>query len=341
MDFDQVQKEVRFHVRESTSETQTPWFSESSSAILYLKRSQGIAEDELVAWRSALGTGKNAVRKFLSFYSVSDYAAAARRWLSDNSGNAEAFSTRISPLAPEFGWESSAPSATPAPIVVARVSGPIGLDGDVQDLLPPISASFEQLVLAPAAPAQAAQQSGRILVAHGEGIALGTVEGCSEPTESAPVAESFEFGDSITVGDVAFPKLNETWLKVRGTDFSPWSYVLLPPGGAPSVEIGEPSAELTVTGKPDRLPTLADVDEMVRTISDLKSERRSVSWVSIATPKTESSKHQDLLALRATHISQVLVENGVPRPNITTAQEQEFAGDDIRVRIFTTKGGEQ
>ncbi|MEA2985810.1 MAG: hypothetical protein QOD94_2064 [Alphaproteobacteria bacterium] len=333
MEFTDIRREVHFEVSDRTANGQIPWFSESSSAFVFFRRSEKVAEEERTTWLATLETGQSkAVRRFLKLYSVSDYAKVARRWIADQSDAASDFFTHVSPFAAEIAWEQ--PSAVP--VVANRVFGPVALDRtavavDGVENVPP---SLAGVVLSTGAAPQS-EVSGRILAGHGEGIALTSIEARSAPDRSSPVVQTFEYGDHLVIESVTMPDDDSTWLQIAPEEGAS-AYIAIPESNQPQqVEIGEPRLGLMVPPKTGAaLPTLVDGDRLIEAIKELREGGESISWVSIATPRADSPQMQDILALRAAHVSAILTDYGIRRGIITSVEEQDFTGENIRVRVF-------
>ncbi|KQQ30771.1 hypothetical protein ASF58_24445 [Methylobacterium sp. Leaf125] len=117
---------VRFLVLNKTKDTsnqQTPWRTDSNSSYIYFMPSKRILALELEAWKAALRSKVPVdVEAFLSFYSTSRYADAARLWLKEH-GTKERPSTKVLPTALERAWTGRGSQATP----VTRFDGPFSL----------------------------------------------------------------------------------------------------------------------------------------------------------------------------------------------------------------------
>jgi len=136
-------------------------------------------------WESALkrSTAK-AIERFAEMYAVSPYAAAARKWLTENRNRDVGNFTQISPSAADAQW--SAPKETKT----AKVTGPLAFDrsGGPEDL----SSDRSVALLKSASVAD-------ILIEAGEVVLLAKMSVRSEPSPNAPILKTYPFGTKLRV----------------------------------------------------------------------------------------------------------------------------------------------
>jgi hypothetical protein len=362
-DLDDVRKEVRFAVRFKTENKQVPWFSDSSSAEVYFAPSAEVLEEERQAWIATLDEGTvRAVSRFLSRHGTGPYGAAARRWLAENPDAPLVRTSVVSPAAPEAAWASrpGAGIALPriegvlaprASVAIARGPTPAGVPPamDAPAASPPAPAAREgrsaaarlrsiaeeARAIAEARVADPARASAEALVRLGEGVVTAPAEARTRPQADAPVAQQLGAGTRVVVEGIEEDAQKNTWLRGRALDGREFYLEQLRPD-RPSgpVEIGEPLAEVNVSGRSSGLRSLVDETPLVKVIEELKRGGKDISWVSIATPKAEGKGQDEIYGLRAIHVRAVLAANGVSRDRVTTVEGVPLASGDLRIRIF-------
>lgn len=342
MDLDLIAKEVRFKVRHDTNNDQSPWLSESSSAIVFFKKSKEIDAQEHEAWKAALDSGDSLqIGRFLAFHGTSDYGEAARRWLNDHKTVATGYFTQVPPIGPEIAWDIKDPLGNPNSSVT-RIFGPLGLERTFRSGSPDTFASHraQDILINSEAAVSTSQVSADLLVATGRAVALDQVAARGSPDTAAPVLQSYSFGTKLVVEGVETPRAGGTWLKVREDTkgISPTAYIALPTSSSPRrVDLGRPLEEAFIGQKPDAVATLADQETLLGAVEQIRNGGANISWVSIATPRVENHRLQELLAARATHIVDILDGAGLSRGKITVVEGlegQDIASDKIRVRFF-------
>jgi|EndMetStandDraft_8_1072994.scaffolds.fasta_scaffold42856_2 uncharacterized caspase-like protein len=362
-DLDDIRKEVRFSVRFKTENKQVPWFSDSSSAEVYFSPSAQILQGEKEAWIATLGEGTvRAVSRFLSRHGTGPYGAAARRWLVENRDAPAVRTSAVSPAAPEAAW-----TARPgAGIALPRIEGAIAPRASVAIARGPAPAGVPPAMDVAAAPAPSspaaegrtaarglrsvaaetraidevrvtdpARASAEALVRLGEGVVTSPVEGRTQPRADAPISRQLQAGTRVAVEGIEVDAQKNTWLRARTLDGRQFYVMQLRPD-SPSgpIEIGEPLAEVNLSGRSSGLKSLVDEAPLVKVIEDLKGGGKDITWVSIATPKAEAKGQDELYGLRAVHVRSVLAAKGVSRERITTVEGVPLASGDLRIRVF-------
>ncbi len=160
-------------------------------------------------------------------------------------------------------------------------------------------------------------------------------EARTRPQADAPVAQQLGAGTRVVVEGIEEDAQKNTWLRGRALDGREFYLEQLRPD-RPSgpVEIGEPLAEVNVSGRSSGLRSLVDETPLVKVIEELKRGGKDISWVSIATPKAEGKGQDEIYGLRAIHVRAVLAANGVSRDRVTTVEGVPLASGDLRIRIF-------
>jgi uncharacterized caspase-like protein len=362
-DLDEVRKDVRFTVKFKTGNKQVPWFSDSSSAEVYFAPSPEVLEEEKQAWMATLGEGTvRAVSRFLSRHGTGPYGAAARRWLAENPDAPMVRTSAVSPAAPEVAWVArpGAGIALPriegvlaprASVALARGPAPAGVPPatDAPAASPPgpaapdgrsagarlRSIAEEARAIAEAGVTDPARASAEALVRLGEGVVTTPVEARTRPRADAPVSRQLGAGTRVVVEGIELDAQKNAWLRGRALDGREFYLEQLRPD-RPSgpVEIGEPLAEISVSGRASGLKSLVDEAPLVKAIEELKRNGKGIGWVSIATPKAEAKGQDEIYGLRAIHVRAVLAANGVSRDRITTVEGAPLGSGDLRIRIF-------
>lgn len=315
VDFDKVRKNVHFDVLFDTNDQQKPWFSDGSSAEIYFHPSQVLQAQEKEAWLAALATKDvREISRFLKWYSVSRFAAAARKWLADNKDHANASFSRISPLGPEVGW------ANAAPVKIARVEGPLAFSR---------VAAINSLL-----PSDLQRTAAELFVKHGEAVTTGPISTYALPDQRSKVVADLAANTKVEVFGLSVDKRNQTWAEVRppGTDESAFIAVS-PTTVLRTTDIGKPLLEVSIGPQPGGLKSLADAKPAIEALRKLQREGRSVQWISIATPGDPATR--ELSSARAAYLTFVLDREGFKRRQISVAEQaSDLSGDNLRVRFF-------
>jgi len=353
-DLDDIRKEVRFSVRFKTENKQIPWFSDSSSAEVYFSPSAEILREEKEAWIATLGEGTvRAVSRFLSRHGTGPYGSAARRWLVENRDAPTVRTSTVSPAAPEAAWTGRPGVGIVLPriegAIAPRASVAMARELDVPAAQAPSSAAADDRAAAArlrsvaeetraideVRVADPARASAEALVRLGEGVVTSPVEARTQPRADAPVSRQLPAGTRVAVEGIEVDAQKNAWLRGRALDGRQF-YVKQQRPDSPSgpVEIGQPLAEVNLSGRSSGLKSLVDEAPLVKVIEELKQSGRDITWVSIATPKAEAKGQDELYGLRAVHVRSVLAAKGVSRDRITTVEGVPLASGDLRIRVF-------
>jgi hypothetical protein len=329
-------------VRSESNKAQVPWFSESNTAEIYFHPSQVIYDQELTVWKSVLAAPAwREVTRFLNLYSVSLYAAAARRWLAENPKQlAEGF-TRVSPFGPELAWRNA--GSNDRSILLRNVSGPLAYLRTTQDLASTGSNDSGSAIRVSDVVANVGTnrkddraEIAAVFTRHGDAIISGRVTGRAEPTRKSDAISELAVGTTLSVLGVERNKNNEIWGKVLVPGTSQPVYVNFPPdAGFGETNIGKPLSEINVSTPASGLQSLVDEAPVLSELRTLVSAKKSIEWVSIATPKTTEEHQAAVYGLRAIYLIGVLEKAGISRRRITTLENAaDLVGTDLRVRFF-------
>lgn len=315
IDFDKVRRNIHFDVLFETQEQQKPWFSEGSSAEIYFHPSQALQDLEKEAWLSALSTKDvRAISRFLKWYSVSRYAAAARLWLADNKDRALSGFSRISPLGPEVGWASD------SSVKLHRIEGPLAFS--------------RMTTISSLVPSDLEKPVAELFAKHGEAVTTGPIAGYAQPDQRSKIIADLAANTKVDVEGYSVDKRNQTWAQVRAPGDDEYAYIAVSSATVSrTANIGKPLLEISVGSQPAGLKSLADVRTALDALKKLRREGRSVQWISIATPA--DSTIRELSAARAAHLTYALDRDGFKRQQISVAEQaSDLSGENLRVRFF-------
>jgi hypothetical protein len=311
VDFDKVRRDIHFDVQFETQDQQKPWFSDGSSAEIYFRPSQRLHDLERDAWLAALSTkDKKEISRFLRWYNVSRFAAAARTWLDDHKEQHSGFS-RISPLGPEIAWVAPQETAAAAPIKLRRVEGPLAFSRIARTDLSGLSTiSMADVVTAlpfpETRPTAGLTRPAEVFAKHGEAVTTGPVAGRAKPNDRAKIVVALAANTKVAVEGYEVDTRNQTWAQVRAPGEDQSIYVAVSPTTVSrTTDIGKPLIEINVGALKGGLKSLADAKTAVEALRKLKQDGRSVEWISIATPSTPSTNTElsDLSSARAAHLT--------------------------------------
>ncbi|MBC7832395.1 MAG: caspase family protein [Hyphomicrobium sp.] len=343
MDFDDVEKEVHYEVQIASDYAQKPWFSESSSATVYLKPTAKIADQEREAWRAALYSGdRNDVRRFVARYSTSRFVKSARQWLADHDVGMGTPFTRVSPIALEEAWGSDEVATPGGPakksIKLRRFDGPLAFERtaptkviayiDRKDVVSPTKEQVTQ--------ASDSVNVGDLFERHGEAVVAQYTEGHSSASPTSDVLVTLREGTRVQVTGHSPGADGKVWVKALTPNSDEPVYLPVSQYTAiRTTDVGVPLLEAFVPPRNDGLDTLVAEPPVRAAIESLRKDGRSVSRVSIATPKAADARAADVAAARASHVRYLLGKSGVARQQISIVEgAPDLGGEKLRVRFF-------
>jgi Caspase domain len=344
---DLIRKEVRRDVMTVTMNQQIPWSSESSSAEVLLKPTIQKIEELKKIWVAQLEQAESAnnrtpVQDFLEMYGSSPFAAAAKLWLQKHPDANLASDGSISPAAPESLWNNQ--------LNAAVIPGPEGKNSALQFDGPfrmPSTLNHPDLV------------ERRLWSPHLQGMELGqTIR--LQPADAASIladqhvlvtSEAVDAqrspertvekvlvppGSSLRVDKVITGENNSRWLSVTTPDINGPLAIKVPESTSmTSWPIDPPAKEILVPPpRPDEPAALISDSPIVKAIDEIRSSKKVITWVSIATPPAVNAGEAKLLSLRANYAAHVLTTNGVPRTMISTVGESAPPTTGLRLRFF-------
>jgi hypothetical protein len=326
-EFQWVKDRARLRVIFTTQNTQTPWFSESDSAVIYTNPSQLILDQERVAWEAALKTKDfESIWVFANQYAVSRYAASAKRWLADHP-IVQAGMTVVSPAAIERAWNPGGIAGD-----VTRIDGPFGFPAIAR--MENVAGALARRSNAEASPlSPAAGAAAEALAGHRTVVVAESIDAKSAANEAAPTLTTIAPGTKVAIKDVVTDVHGETWLRVDG----PAGDAYLPTRAATvsAAPLGASLREIEVPPAPWGLSTLIEARVITEAVADLQRGGHSISRVSIASPAAQDRRLRAALAGRIAHALLVLEQAGVPRASTSAVSGlASLSGENLRIRFF-------
>jgi hypothetical protein len=343
IDFGLLFKDVGTDVAIVTQDAQRPGMVDWSYSNLYLAPSADTLAQEKEAWLAALDSNTRAsIERFVRRFSTSRFASAARKWLADHPADVRTASfTAVSPLAVERVWNAAKDNEGRRAILVSADFGLSRLsDSATTDRV--ASLDDEALGLVPSGTRSGdpvlQQRILSLYLAHGTAVTTKALIARAGPYSSAPIVSHVPLGTPLEVKSLE---------RFDGRDWFAASLpgqanvVFLPASGnrqmIQPLELGRDLREVLVPRRSDAIPDLVDPAKITATVADLKSEGRTVTWVSIATgpaspddPREELARDGELV-----HARYVLKRSGIDGRRITAvAAADDVPGNFVRVRFF-------
>ncbi len=350
-EFSNVFADVTAEVEIATKDEQSPELLKMTSASLYLKPGQAILDQQREAWVAALALKDPQQVDFFSRRQVlSRHAAAARKWLADNSAvKTAAATTVVPPVAVERAWRAFG-DATPRVAILplnngfaidrvtdATASRAINSLWDSElGLVGSGTTDFSSLAAAQADVAGLGVPRERIVpVLHGQVYPTENLLARAEPNGQARVVNIPRGTPLDVLGAVT--QGGTTWYNLAlPTDQGQTAYVPIErPVAQQPVELGRSLREVVVPPRINGLPELVEQKPIVDALAELKKGGRTVTWVSLATEDTKDETEAALRAIRVSDTIYQLKQNGVDGKRITAAAGLAVSvGEGVRVRIF-------
>lgn len=340
-EFNSLMNDVGADVKVATGETQQPGLFDWSDTDVYMRPSAAVLSDHLQMWKIALDSRvRSRVEVYSIRYSLSRYAAAARKWLADNQrGTASQPFSRVSPEAVERAWgrDESRVAILPAGV---RFAFPRSLDVSAGDTVRGLDDRALGLVPSGAKPRESQSlrlaRIARALEAHTQIVSVIDQVARTEPSNAAPVATRIPQGSVITVDGIEQVESDERWLRaeVRGSE----EKVYIPVQAARKVEpveLGRSLMEIVVPPRAAGTRDLIEESVIFSVVKKLKDAGLTITWVSIATATPKNEEARDVNAIRRFHAEDVLSRAGIDRIRITAvADANNLADDGVRLRFF-------
>lgn len=338
-EFGQAYNDVMATVLTASNGDQAPGIADWSASDLYLKPSPRLRTEERELWLATLGSESYAkIRRFVYRYSISRHAGAARLWLEEHSPDESAGYTALSPLAIERAWAPDgahyAIARAPQGMAFART-----VDASILPAGTAMSDSELGLVRAGSAGTSASIDWGKALSrlrSHGQVVSTGNVVARSAPSNHATVMASIRSGTELNLVGLESDATGGLWAKAKASDATVPVYFPLHQEKASSpVDLGRPLKEIYLDPRSGPVTDLVQGMPLERSLDLLRSQGRTITWVSISTEVSNDPEVQAGRESRAVHAHYLLKQSGLDGRRITTVVSNVDAiGDAVRLRIF-------
>ncbi len=342
----------------------SPWITNP-----FLRPSTQNLNDDKEAWCVALSSRLKArIKRYKDAYSVTRYAADARKWLKDFSELAPAGFTLVSPVAVERAFRASNARMAVRSLETTAFAFPREMNvGWEKDLA---TAGDRELGIVPSGTTQknlALEKSGEKYLTDNWGIestskrseklaftiasidvhenvvATENLMARAQPDEQAKVVDQLQAGTSLRVIGLAEGPNDNVWLQVLTEQNQTPLFVKVPSSvkSRPLVELGQSLKEIVARANPDRIPDLVDPLPLQDAINQLRNGGWEITWISLATGAINDEVKQGLRDARLEHARYLLKQMGIPGVRITAVTAaNDFEDDGVRIRIFgVPKGG--
>lgn len=350
-EFEQIMKDIGADVSVATNAQQQPGIEVWSYTNLYLRPTADILTQQKIAWAAALESKLHETIWLFSLrYSVSRYATAARKWLDDNPSDGPAPRyTLISPAAVERAWSraesASATAQPPTGVAIAPPSTAFAfrrsLGGEARETVQELS--DRELGLVASGVTRVVPTREKItrdvgaIVAHADVVTTRDLIARTQPSMKARMASRIPSGSPIIVRSAMDLGAKGQWLVASIAGVEKDLYIPVQPAIKPPapVELGRAIREIVVHPRQSGIPDLVDPSPILATLTTLKNEGRTITWVSIATAPTMDPSEADARILRRFHVEYVLKQSGIEGRRITAvANADNFSGSGVRLRFF-------
>jgi hypothetical protein len=321
LEWGDIVREVYIEVKLRSKDHQFPWRSDANGEFLYLAPTESLKADFKEAWVSTLRKGTaEEVRRFAEKYALTPYGMAARQWLAENNKVEVRNFTRVSPVLVDRAWNDKS-----LEVKVTKLTGPIGFG---RSLAPSKTASGPAI--------NSTDSLADILLGTGEIVVLANLNARVEPQSEAKIVKTYRFGSRLPILDYVYERGGKiAWFKVHDVELSLDLYVrALAHVGQSSLDLGEPLKQFFVGARPQSLPTLVDDKAIVEQIQNLRRSKYSISWTSIAIPKSADPFKELLHSAWAANAVYILTKSGIPKGHITSISDASLASEKLRIRVF-------
>jgi uncharacterized caspase-like protein len=336
-EFGVVFKEVSADVLGATGAAQQPGLMDWSLANLYLQPTSTTLASQKVAWESALGTGRfSEIDRFAIRNATSSFAAAARQWVRDHPELADSQqASLVSPAAIERLWGPNSQQFD-----ISWVATGLGFE---QRYVEPLSARFNNENFGFVNAGYDIKASARAdvynqlaaYVAHGSAVATTDLVAMVNPSSSAGLTRTISAGSRLVAQSVERRTDGSAWLAATLPGSDDRFYVTALNKPIINIHPGESLLEVVVPPSPDGFEDLLDPRSLQDALARLRSAKRTISWVSIATAKSPNAKTAGARQARANHALYLLKKSGFDEKRTTTlVSAADMTGDGIRVRFF-------
>ena len=338
--FGEVFKEVSVDVWQNSGNAQYPGLFDWSNTNPFLNPTPSTYARERVSWEAALDSGKRSViERFAMRNSVGRFAWSARRWLENNPVDSTTSRfTLISPAAVERAWRPGGDRVAIAPtfggFAYERVL-PIQSFGWVAKL------ENQELGMVPSGQKDVQPKVDRLMqsmLAHGTVVATADVSASRSPAPLGKFDEILKAGSRVSVERFERSTTGTPILVGKVPGDSRQIYLPLMHGWANAVlpvELGKSLSELLLLPPDKGFRDVVDADQVLAGVANLKEQKRTITWVSIAVSRSADRRVYDGRLARATHAAYVLKRAGIDERRISAVPTaDDVSGDAVRLRFF-------
>lgn len=339
-DFGSIFKDVSVDVLQSSDGTQQPGLFDWSNTNPFLNPSSLTVERERSSWKASLESGKRQViARFEKRNSVSRFASSARRWLEEHPEDSSTSRfTLISPAAVERAWHSDRDRVAIAPT----------FGGFAFDRVLPIKSSEtvamltnSQLGMVPSGRREIQPELERLMqsfLAHRVVVATTDVGASYSSVKPMKANAMVKAGTRVSVDRFELTEAGTPVLVGKVTGDAQQIYLPLKTSWASPVspvELGKSRSELILPPPTKGFRDVIDPEQIQARIAELKTQKKTITWVSIAiSPHLDERVYDGRLA-RATHAAYILRRADIDERRISSLTAvDDTLGDGVRLRFF-------
>jgi hypothetical protein len=344
--FGTVFRDISTDVLIDTGDEQDPGLLDWSRTELYLRPGESVLAGERAIWEAALASKRREnVERFTYRFSVSRFAAAARKWLTDNPADSpvESF-TFVSPVAVERAWRENnndrvAMQRLALPLAFERVTN-VANQREVAALsdanLGLVRSGTRRTRGVSPTRGTVAPVALNSLVAYGSAVTVSPVTAFAQPNARSRVASRVPSG---TVLEITGAKRDGDRIWLRAVDPRTESTLYLREEAitvTPPVELGQSLSEVILAPVGNGASAdIVDTQSLIVALNDLKASHRTISWISLSAAKGQDEEADDIASNRVMYTRFQLTLNGVDGRRITSVLGvDDIPEGQVRARVF-------
>jgi hypothetical protein len=379
--FNQVFNIIAAQVKAATNEAQIPGIYNWSQTDPYMKPTERNLEDERELWYSVVHQGLvENIQVFLYRFSVSRYAAACRKWLSDNLNRSQATtypSISVSPIAILRAWQTEGENAKSVRRLALPFAFFTSIENTSEDEFNTLS-DYEVGLVAPRT-SRKKLEAYDVVTDYFEGVSFHSQSGGPVPPDALPALYRNSLGFSLASIEahgvvlvqqplVAFQNPdpsakpletvlpgtqvhieglelgNGFWVRATSSDnLNPFYFKIESQKTPDILELGKSLKEIVVPPRKDSIPGLVDPVPIRRTIADLKASGWTITWASLSSGGASDKLEEENRAERIANAAYILNLSGVDSTRITSISGVGTSTErGVTVRFFgISKSGGQ